>query len=1140
MSVRPEVLHPDDTEQPPAEGQESSRAGLESIFSGTSEMATLMRAFDWSTTEVGDPEKWPESLKAAVRICVGSRNPIVIWWGRKALTQIYNDGYMRILTAAKHPKWLGRSGAECWTEIMDTMGPMWEQVLATGEATWYEDFLYVMNRNLPREECYFTFSYSALRDDAGKIDGILCICYETTNRVVGDRRLQTLRDLGRTVSVARTAEEACKSTADILAANPGDIPFALLYLLDEKGREARLVATSGFGDGNPAAPERIDVLSTDESAWPLRRVLENGSVQRVDELSARFGELPGGTWPESPESALVVPIVSGGQFRGFLVAGLSPRRIVDADYLSFFDLIAGHVGTAIGNATAYEQERRRAEALAEIDRAKTAFFTNISHEFRTPLTLMLGPIEEVLGAQDLSPSVRQELQLAQRNSLRLLKLVNTLLDFSRIEAGRMQAVYEPVEIASYTADLASLFRSAVEAAGMKLVIDCRPPKQPVYIDREMWEKIVLNLLSNAFKFTLAGEIKVTLKQAGGMVELAVEDTGTGIPAADLPHVFERFHRVTGARGRSMEGSGIGLALVRELAKLHGGDVRVQSEMDRGSTFTVTIPLGSAHLPADRLEGARSLASTRLGGEHYVEEALRWLPDMQDANLAAAGSGEVAADFKRVAAKEPIARVLVADDNADMREYIRRLLRGGYEVEAVSDGLQALCAAREHRPDLVLADVMMPKLDGFELVKQLRADEGLKTVPIILLSARAGEEAKAEGLDSGADDYLIKPFSARELSARVDAQLKMARLRDEAAKRAMEERISRQTMLAAELQHRVRNILAMIRALTTRTAESATNVEEYGELLSGRILSLARTQAMLTRTVNGNVRLGSLIREELGAHAQQLGDYSVDGPEAMVSAKAAEVLSLAIHELATNALKYGAFSEPGGRVSVRWAHAQRDGVRWLSFRWSEHRVQPMQRSATARRGFGTEMIERRIPYELQGFGKLSLDEWGAQCEIEFPLREGGSVLETELPPRVAVSNVSNGAKSCGGLQDLSIFIAEDDFYTADGLERVLRESGARIDGLFSQEDSALDWLRSHAPDAALVDINLGSGPSFRIARALRAKGIPLIFVTGYEQSMIPAEFADVVRLQKPIDLEGFAEMVAELVGSGQPAREPSAR
>jgi hypothetical protein len=316
-------------------------ASLESISPGNSEMARLMRAFDWSTSAVGVPEAWPESLKSAVRICVGSRNPIVIWWGKTALTQIYNDGYMRILTAAKHPQWLGRSGAECWSEIMETMGPLWDRVLATGEATWFEDFLYIMNRNLPREECYFTFSYSALRNDSGHIDGILCICYETGSRVIGDGRLRTLRDLGK-AATAKTPEAACRSAADLLAANPGDIPFSLLYLLDDETKRARLVATSGFAREGEAGPTSIDLTSTEDvSAWPLKRVLERGSAELVSDLSSRCGQLPGGLWPEPPETALVVPIIAAGRPRGFLVAGFSTRRVIDADYHSFFDLVAG-------------------------------------------------------------------------------------------------------------------------------------------------------------------------------------------------------------------------------------------------------------------------------------------------------------------------------------------------------------------------------------------------------------------------------------------------------------------------------------------------------------------------------------------------------------------------------------------------------------------------------------------------------------------------------------------------------------------------------------------------------------------------------------------------------------------------------
>jgi PAS domain S-box-containing protein len=426
---------------------------------------------------------------------------------------------------------------------------------------------------------------------------------------------------------------------------------------------------------------------------------------------------------------------------------------------------------------------RQREELAKLDELKTQFFANISHEFRTPLTLMLGPAVDALADTDepLGPRQRERITTLQRNGLRLLKLVNTLLDFSRLEAGRVQAIYEPTDLATLTIDLAGSFRAAMDKADLRFVVDCPPLDEPVYIDRDMWEKIVLNLLSNAFKFTLEGEVELKLSQVDGQVGLMVRDTGTGLREADLPNVFDRFHRVEGARGRSHEGSGIGLALVQELAKLHGGSVRVESEFGRGSAFVVSIPLGAAHLPADHIGAARSLASTAVGATAYVEEALRWLPADDEVLPSEPEPARAAAGAKPEERRD--ARVLVADDNADMRDYLHRLLAGaGYQVEPVSDGLAALAAIRRSSPDLVISDVMMPKLDGFALLHEIRADPATAALPVVLLSARAGEAATVEGLESGADDYLVKPFTARELLARVDAHVTLARLRGEATER----------------------------------------------------------------------------------------------------------------------------------------------------------------------------------------------------------------------------------------------------------------------------------------------------------------------------------------------------------------------
>jgi signal transduction histidine kinase len=756
--------------------------GGPAFLTGGGQMGERTRELDWADTPVGcSADSWPGSLKTAVSICLGSRHPIVVWWDRRYYTQFYNDAYISFL-GNKHPDSLGQSARRCWSEIWPVIGPMLEGVFDTGEATWSEDLLLILDRRLPREEGYFTFSYSPIRDDAGSVGGIFCACNETTARVLSERRLRTLRDLNQIAAQARTAEEACEVAARILADNPGDIPYALIYLVDSGAHHAKLAAATGLIAGDQAAPLRVRLgeTSANSPGWPLEQVLATGMAQQVYDTAARFGALPGGLWPEPAVAARIVPIAAPGQTTptGFLVAGLSPRRVSDDDYCSFLDLLASHLGTSVGNARAYQDERRRAEALAEIDRAKTMFFSNVSHEFRTPLTLMLGPVSEALTDPQTPAQVRALLEIAQRSSLRLLKLVNSLLDFSRIEAGRAQACYEETELGALTADLASSFRSAMERAGLTFSVDCQEIGAAVYVDREMWEKIVLNLLSNALKFTFRGSVTVRLRRQDGEAALEIADSGVGIPEHELPRIFERFHRVEGARGRTHEGSGIGLALVQELVKLHGGTIRAQSALGTGTSFEVRIPLGAAHLPPERIKAPSALASTAIGARAFVQEALRWIPATND-NVS---PSHLAPSLETVSepyfVKASGARILLADDNADMRSYLADLLAPVYRIESVGDGKQALEAARRKRPDLIVADIMMPGVDGIALLKSLRADAELHDVPVILLSARAGEEARVAGLASGADDYLVKPFSARELLVRIGALLALTRMRRE--------------------------------------------------------------------------------------------------------------------------------------------------------------------------------------------------------------------------------------------------------------------------------------------------------------------------------------------------------------------------
>jgi signal transduction histidine kinase len=743
------------------------------------ELAALIRAKDWAETPLGAADGWPASLRTVLRLMVTSRYAMWMGWGPD-LVFFYNDTYAQQTLGAKHPWALGRPAREVWAEIWGVLEPRILHVLKTGEATWDEGLRLFLERNGYPEETYHTFSYSPAPGDAPDDSaGLFCVVIEETERVIGERRIALLRDLASSLGQTKTSEGVFAAVEQCLGADMRDIPFSLTYLFEEGGMIARRATQTAFGAAHAAAPE---LASQAEGAlWPLRAVYESGSTLVVDLANVR--DLPTGFWDRPPARALVVPIPQQGQARpaGVFIAGLNPHRPLDEGLRSFVELFVGQLAAGLANAGAYEEARKRAEALAEIDRVKTAFFSNVSHEFRTPLTLMLGPTEDAL-ASPARALHGAELETVYRNELRLLKLVNGLLDFARIEAGRMQASYEPVDLHQLTVDLTSTFRSAIERAGLELEVDSAPLPEPIYVDHDMWEKIVLNLLSNALKFTFEGKISVALRWRGECAEMVVNDTGVGIAKSELPRLFERFHRVEGTRARTHEGSGIGLALVHELVRLHGGSIDVSSRVDAGTTFTISLPRGSSHLNPERIRASSSVGSTP-AATAYVEEALRWVPSADSPGSAA----------PKANGTQAATRILVADDNADMREYITRLLRQHWEVEEVADGVEALRAARRCAPDLILSDVMMPHLDGFGLIRELRGAASTATIPIVLLSARAGEEATAEGLRAGADDYLVKPFSASALLVRVEAQLSAARLRETLRRNARAESERLQTI-----------------------------------------------------------------------------------------------------------------------------------------------------------------------------------------------------------------------------------------------------------------------------------------------------------------------------------------------------------
>jgi signal transduction histidine kinase/DNA-binding response OmpR family regulator len=600
------------------------------------------------------------------------------------------------------------------------------------------------------------------------VGGILVTCTETSGRVLAERRLRALGELASQAARAQEEATAWSSAGQVLAANTADVPFSCLYALDADGRTARLVSRSHA----PFAPGLL-VAEDPDGAWPL---FEPGSWTEprvVSDLAQRVGSHVGPVWPEAIEAAMILPITRPGlvQPYGFLVAGISPRLALNDKYRDFLVLVADQMATALANARAYEEERRRTEALRELDRQKTAFFSNVSHEFRTPLTLLLGPVEDAL-ARGTSALEQADVELVHRNAIRLLRLVNTLLDFSRIEAGRVDASFEETDLARLTRETASAFQSLMDQAGLAFEVDCPPLSSLVHVDRAMWEKIVLNLLSNAFKFTLAGSVRIRLRERSREVAFSVQDTGAGIPADHLPHVFDRFHRVEGTPSRTFEGSGIGLALVRELARMHGGDVTVESVEGQGSTFTVVIPADLS--PAPSPEQTPAFGRAPSSAMPFLEEARRWI------GAASPSTDHDAVSGADVGTTGP-ARIVVVDDNADMREYLHRLLASAWTVEIAVNGREALDQVARLPPDLIVTDVMMPEIGGIELIRRIRCDPATRGIPVIMLSARAGEESRLEGLAAGADDYVTKPFSARELVARVRTQLEVSRLRRETAR-----------------------------------------------------------------------------------------------------------------------------------------------------------------------------------------------------------------------------------------------------------------------------------------------------------------------------------------------------------------------
>ena len=748
-----------------------------SVFAGPGEVRRIARSLDWSTTPLGPVTSWSPVLRGVVRTMLGSGFPMAIVWGAE-YAAIYNDAFVPV-QGAKHPAAFGAAVERTWPENWDQLKPRMDQVMVEGLTLRFDDERQILQRNGYPEECYFTFAQSPITETDGRIAGVLTVSSETTGKMLNERRMRMVRELGAlSAAEAGSTTDTCLAALRVLEKTRESIPFAAAFLRNDAAQRIDLVATYGLAPDASAAG--VPLLAEDP-AGIVDRVLTSGRSEEVHGLraSAPGAVLAGPLGPLTPDAAVVMPLTVSGRSGpiGALVLGVNPYRPLDTDYREFLELVGRQFRVALTDSVAYEQERRRVQVLADLDRTKTEFFQNVSHELRTPLTLLLAPLQDLLAAPTPTAVGREDLEAAVRAAERLRRMVDALLDFSGAQAPAVQPGRDPIDLAGATRDVAGMFRSVAERAGLLFGATVPPGPVTASVDRSMWSTIVTNLLSNALKYPRRGRVALMLATTPTAATLTVSDTGIGIASEELTRVFERSYRSAGV---DAEGAGLGLAIVADLVRALSGTVEVTSELGAGSTFTVTVPLDV-------------VPSSTPGHGPQGPPPTDGLP-----------------------------RILVVEDDADLRKYLTRLLIGdGWTVEAVADaetGMAAVAQVDAPPFDLVLTDLMLPGRNGLELVAHLRSSPRTERLPVLILTARGGVDAAAEGLAAGADDYITKPFASRDLLARVRSNHELHVLRERSVDRAQDQ--ARNIRNAVDSDRQIGTAVGMLMANYQLTAKQA--------------------------------------------------------------------------------------------------------------------------------------------------------------------------------------------------------------------------------------------------------------------------------------------------------------------------------
>ncbi|ORY42987.1 hypothetical protein BCR33DRAFT_785873 [Rhizoclosmatium globosum] len=788
------------------------------------EVGALIQGINWEriAPELGNVDQWPASLRAAASLVLSSKIQALLLWGPEFRIIAYSEKSIAVF-GDKHPSMLGDFYPEVFKEVWPVIQARICACKDKGETAYIEDRIYKLFRKGFLERCYFTVTTSPVLGESGIFDGVITWSFETTNKVVSINRTLFLKDLGTTLISSSSLSQFWNNLSSFLDENSKDeLLFSVLYQPTPSGCLRKLSqdtkSTLLFDDTIDPTSTHANLMSTKISeAWIQMTPIEIIPTEAI--AAYKNGTI------------VLLPIItSRSEKTALLVLGTNPEMAYDNSYAAFIDMIRHEVSMAYVNVKSLETARLEAKALMELDKVKTSFFMTMAHELRTPLTLIIGPVDDCLKDSNakLAPQHQAALELVKKNSNRLLRLVNSLLDLGQLNAGCLKPQFRKVDIAKKTREFLAMFESVIEKAGLECIIDCNHIDADCYVDEEMWQKIVFNLLGNALKFTLNGFIRAVLRMSEDLKYflLIIEDSGVGIPEVDHGKVFDQFHRVQYNGGRSFEGSGIGLALINDLVKLHHGSIDLTSTVGVGSTFTVKMPIGKDHLSETLLFEVKEptgsipkLGSTLPG---YLEEA----NDLANLTPRAGLQGTFPNEDETVKLDKTVHDdfIFVVDDNSDMRNYLRQIVGRYWAVEVFENGVVALDAMLRIKPALVISDVSMPVMNGIELVKEIRKRPGISNVPVILVS---GMGDKISGLESGADEFLEKPITSKELIIKIKHLLEQQAIRVNLEQNVMREKqISALALQRYQIMSRISPVAMFI---TNNVGEVIFANDKYAEL-----------------------------------------------------------------------------------------------------------------------------------------------------------------------------------------------------------------------------------------------------------------------------------------------------------------------